>query len=216
MSNPVSATIVATHPETERLLSLTLAVDDAVRAAYTRPGQVIVVHPEPGQNLYLAIASKVGDEHLRVLLGEGARRQIGPEPGRVLSITPPTGRGFPVEMADGNNVLLFAVGSALAPIRPLIEHFRAQRSNYGRIVLYVGAHTDQDFPFAGEFDAWRRDRIDIVKSISKPWVQERFSADRPSLDDTVAYVCGMKAMMQDVERVLVNAGLPADRIGKNW
>jgi NAD(P)H-flavin reductase len=119
-------------------------------------------------------------------------------------------------MAEGKDVLLFAVGSALAPMRPLVNLIRAKRSDYGRVVLYAGARTADDFPYRKEFDAWKRDRIDIVCSVSKPWVQDMFKADPVPVDDAVAYVCGMKEMMDAVTATLVDAGMPAAKIGRNW
>lgn len=216
MADSIQATIETVTEETPSLLRIRVKCDDDVRAKYATPGQVVVVRPTPEDQVYLAIASSPGDDHLEVLLGPGAAGKIGPEPGKTITMDPPMGRGFDVAMAKGNDVLLFAVGSAIAPIRPLVQFLRKDRSAYGRITLYVGAHTDQDFAFRGEFEDWRRDRIDVVQSVSKPWVQDKFRADPPPVDNAVAYICGMKAMMEGVTEALVAAGMPAERIGKNW
>lgn len=216
MADSIQATIEHVARETPSLLRIRLNCEDDVRAKYATPGQVIVVRPTPTDQVYLAIASSPGDDHLEILMGPGAAEKIGPEVGKTVTMDPPMGRGFDVSMAKGNDVLMFAVGSAIAPIRPLVQLLRADRSAYGRITLYVGAHTEQDFAFRGEFEQWRRDRIDIVQSISKPWVQDRFRADPPPVDNAVAYLVGMKGMMEAVTEALIEAGMPAERIGKNW
>lgn len=216
MSERTEATIEEVDQETSTLLRVKLHTDDATLSRYTTAGQVIVVRPNETEQLYLAIASSPGDGHLEILMGPGAAAKIDPKIGQTLTIDAPMGRGFDVDMAKGNDVLLFAVGSAIAPMRPLIQLLRADRSAYGRITLYVGAHTEEDFAFRGEFEDWRRDRIDIVQSISKPWVQHRFTDDAPPVDNAVAYVCGMKPMMEAVTEALTTAGMPPERIGKNW
>lgn len=216
MADSIEATITDVKQETPHLLRLRLSVDPTVLAAYSTPGQVIVARPSPDDQLYLALASSPSDDFLEVLLGKGAADKLKPTSGDKLTMDPPMGRGFPLDPAKGKDVLMFAVGSAISPVRALVNHFRADRSAYGRITLYVGAHTEEDFPFADEFEAWRRDRIDIVKSVSKPWVQDKFEADPPPVTDAMAYVCGMKPMMESVQAALIKAGLPEDRIGKNW
>jgi NAD(P)H-flavin reductase len=203
--------------ETPALTGLVLEVDPTVAARYERPGQVVVLRPSARDAVYLAIASSPGEHAaFELLLGAPAMSKIQPADGKAIEIDPPSGKGFPIEMAEGHDVLLFAVGSALAPIRPLVEMIRRRRSAYGKVTLYAGAHTEAHFPYRGEHDAWRRDRIDLVKAISKPYVQDLFRRDPVPVTDAVAYVCGMKDMMDAVSRALVEAGLPSERIGKNW
>jgi NAD(P)H-flavin reductase len=203
--------------ETPKLTGVVLEVSDEIAKQYTRPGQIVVLRPIDTDKVYLAIASSPGEANaLELLLGGAAAEKVRPVEGMKLAFDPPSGKGFPVEMAAGKDVLLFAVGSALAPIRPLVQMIRKNRSDYGRVLLYAGANTEADFPYRNEFDAWKRDRIDLVRAISKPWVQDLFTRDPVAVNDAVAYVCGSKEMMDAVTAVLVGAGLPAARIGRNW
>lgn len=216
-SEKVVGVIRRVWDETPKLKGVVLEVPEAVAAQYTTPGQIVVLRPNEKDQIYIAIASQVGEKAaLELLLGEGAAAKLDLQVGAKIEMNPPTGRGFPVDKALGKDVLLFAVGSALAPIRPLVQLIRKNRSDYGRVTLYIGAHTEEDFPYRAEYDGWKRDRIDVVKAVSKPWVQELFQKDAPSVDQSVAYVCGMKAMMEQVTEVLVAAGVPAENIGRNW
>lgn len=202
--------------ETPRLKGVEMEVSKEIARKYERPGQVVVLRPNGTDQVYMALASSPGDETLELLVGPAAVEKLQPKVGLEIALDPPMGKGFPLEMAEGKDVLLFAVGSALAPIRPVIEALRKNRGDYGRVVLYVGASTEADFPYQKEYDAWKRDRIDIVRAISKPWVQDLFAKDPGDLEDAVAFVCGMKEMVEGVTNVLVKAGVPAERIGKNW
>jgi sulfhydrogenase subunit gamma (sulfur reductase) len=203
--------------ETPQLNGVLLEVSDDVAKQYTRPGQVVVLRPNDKDKVYLAIASAVGEAAaLELLLGENAMEKVQPKEGATVILDPPMGKGFPVEMAAGKDVLLFAVGSAIAPIRPLIEMIRSDRSAYGRVVFYAGARTEDAFPYRKEYDAWKRDRIDVVRAISKPWVQDLFAKDPVPVKDAVAFVAGMKDMMESVTKTLVDAGMPNVNIGRNW
>ena len=216
MGEPRQAKIVRVWDETPSLKGIVLEVEPEVVTSYTNPGQVVVVHAG-GEKVYLAIASSPGEEAaLELLLGPAACKKIEPQEGQSLQIEPPFGNGFPLELALGKDVLLFCVGSALAPVRPVVEHLRRARSDYGCITLYVGAHTESDFPYQQMFDDWKRDRIDIVRSISKPWVQDQFRRDPVDVRNAVAFVVGMKEMVADVKSALVEQGLSEELIKSNW
>lgn len=204
------------RPETPRLTRVVLDVPPALREAYTRAGQVIVA-PHADGPTYLALASAPGEsEGFMLLLGEAAQARLGWEEGQSAQITAPTGRGFPLDAAKGRDVHFFAVGSALAPIRAAIVTMLRTPDAYGAMSLYVGAHTEADFPFADDLAAWQAAGIDVQKSISKPWVQTRFTERGIDASAAAAFVCGMRPMMDAVSEALVAAGMPADRIGRNW
>ncbi len=202
--------------ETPRHTRVTLAVEPELARAYHAPGQVLRFRRTDDEPVYLALCSRPGDPSWEVLLGEDAVAALGWQPGQRLELEPPVGRGFTLEPADGRDVLLFAIGSGLAPLRPLIQELREDRSRFGWVRLYVGARDVAGFPFEREFAEWAFDRIDIHRSVSRPWVHHRFAADPPDVSDAVAYVCGTDEMMTDVTNALVQAGMAPDRIQRNW
>ena len=203
-------------PETDTLTGVFLDAPDAVRSDHTVPGQVLAVEDGAGKKVYLAIASVPGDPQLELLVAAPSVGRIELGEGQTLRTEGPFGPGFPLEPARGKDVLLFAVGSALAPIKPLVELIRRERSEYGRVTLYVGAVRDGAFAYRGQYDAWLRDRIDVVKVRDPEWVQHVFAADPLPVDDAVAYVCGMDAMMDGVTETLGRHGLSAEHVHRNW
>lgn len=210
----------AVSQETPNLKSVVLEVSAEVAARYERPGQVVAFQPEDGPDakpLYIALASRPGEARaFEVLLGPPAAARLDSREGAVWRFTGPFGAGYPLDKARGKDVLVFAVGSALAPLRPLIWSMLADRAAYGAITLYMGAHTDADFPYATDMKAWEEAGVTVRRSISKPWVQDVFRGDPPALDNTFAFVCGMNEMMEGVTLALTEAGLPAEQVGKNW
>lgn len=217
-STVYSVSVRRVWDETERLKGWSLKVPSELAEAYTKPGQVVVVHDQDGDRLYLAIASPVGGPNFDFLLGENAAKRLPLEEEAEVKIEAPIGRGYEVEMAKGKDVLIFAVGSGLAPLRPLIEMIAQDRSSYGRVVVYLGAHTAKDFPYAMDFGDWYESDIEINRTVSKPWVQDCYLNEKQPmpLENAVAYVSGMKVMMDEVRAMLVKQGLPQERISTNW
>jgi NAD(P)H-flavin reductase len=201
--------------ETPKLTGVELEVPAEVVGAYERPGQYVVLYGPDGKKVFIVIASPPGDR-FELLLGAAAREKLAPAEGNKLEIEAPAGKGFPMDVAKGNDVVLFATGSAIAAIRPVIEVIRRTRGEYGRVTLYFGAHTAEEFAYGAHFDGWGKDRIDIVRATSKPWVQDLFVRDPVPLDKAVAFVCGQKEMMEATTEALVKAGLAAERIRRNW
>lgn len=206
--------------ETPGLVGVVLEVSEDVARTYERPGQFLVARPGGDERVHLVIASRPGEASaFEVLLGASARAKLaigeGSE-GRVIEIEAPQGAGYPIDLARGRDVFLLAMGSGLASLRPVIELMRLERESYGRVTAYIGAHTVHDFPYAGHYELWARDRIDIIRVVSKPWVQDRLDGDRVSVENAVAFICGSKAMMESTTRVLVGKGLPLERIRRNW
>jgi sulfhydrogenase subunit gamma (sulfur reductase) len=212
-----SAIVRRVWKETPALTGVLLEVPADVTASYAKPGQYVVLHTKDGKKVFIVIASPPGEPAtIELLLGQAALEKLMPVEGQELMIEGAAGNGFPIDVAKGNDVVLFATGSAIAAIRPVIEIIRKNRADYGRVTLYIGAHSLEDFAYGSQFDAWTRDRIDIVRAVSKPWVQDLFDREPVPLDTAVAFVCGQKDMMEACTAVLVKAGLAADRIRRNW
>lgn len=202
--------------ETPNHVSVRIQVSPQYAVTYTAPGQVLQF-PRPGEEpVYLALCSDPGETPIELLLGADAMDALGWTEGQTVQLEPPIGKGFPVETAHGRDVLLFGVGSGLAPLRPVIRLLCRHRADYGWIRLYAGARAHDGFPFASEYREWAHDRVDIHRAISKPYVQELFTSDPPDLSDSVAFVCGMDEMIADVTRVLTQAGMDPSAIHRNW
>lgn len=212
--------VVEVWRETPVLTGVRLDAPDPVRARHVRPGQVIAARRAEAPDakpVYLALASVPGARYLELLAGPAAVEQLGlVAAGAALEVEGPMGKGFPLDEAVGQDVLLFAVGSALAPIRPVVELIRSARGEYGRVSLYVGAMAEDAFAYRGDYDAWKRDRVDVVQVVHPQFVQNVFADDPLDVDEAVAFVCGMPEMMDGVTEVLARFGLPSERVHRNW
>ena len=82
------------------------------------------------------------------------------KPGDPIGVRGPYGVGWPVDEAAGADVVIIAGGLGLAPLRPAIYRFFAERPRFGRLVLLVGMRQPDDILFQRELERWRR-RLDI-------------------------------------------------------
>ncbi|XP_020251783.1 fruit protein pKIWI502-like [Asparagus officinalis] len=137
------------------------------------------------------------------------------------------GRGFEMERVRGlETVLIFATGSAISPIRSLIESgFNASKRSDVR--LYYGARNLQRMAYQDRFKAWEATGVKVVPVLSRPdalwrgergYVQAAFSKAKHIIDplSTGAVLCGHRQMTEDVTSWLVADGVPVDKILKNY
>jgi len=217
--------------ETPALRSIRVSLG-ALAPSHTAPGQVVKVRAPSGE-AYFALASapaRNGRADLLVKRGGRIADEIAAASvaGSSLSLSAPFGKGFPVSEADGMDVLLFAAGAGIAPIRALVQHLVSRREHYGRVTLFYGQRRGGDFAYRSEHIDWERHGIRVVLCPSGPedaWqgvrgrVQEvartlAFGGAPPA--DCVAFVCGMSAMVNEVKATLREAGVAPERVHLNF
>ena len=217
--------------ETPQFRAVRLRLAPALAAAHVLPGQVVKLRTAAGEG-YFALASGPEAEPIADLLvkrgGKVADLAAAATAGSSLETSAPFGKGFPVREGVGRHVLLFAAGSGIAPIRALVQHVLARRQDFEQVTLFYGQQRGGDFAYAGEHVAWERGGVRVVLCPSREgdaWngvrgrVQEvarslAFGGSPPG--ESVAFVCGMHAMVSDVRATLARAGVPPERIHVNF
>jgi len=226
------AAVIEAWNETASLRGIRLALPPGVAHLHDRPGQVVKLRTSSGEGFFaLATAPDPGGT-AELLVKRGGR--VADEaiatatPGAPLELTAPFGKGFPVEEAEGRDVLLFAAGSAIGPIRALVQHLAAHRNRFGRVTLFYGQRRGGEFAYRDEHLDWERRGVRVVLCPSGeddawPGVRGRVQQVARSLafggsppEETVAFVAGMTAMIDDVRRTLAGAGVPPERVHANF
>ncbi len=219
--------VVAASDATPLLRSLKVRHDAAPTPQYTVAGQYLKVQAPAGQAGMFALAQAPGRE-LELLVKRGspvADSLIALGEGDVVLLSGAQGKGFPVAEAVGRDVWLFAVGSGIAPIRALVQALVDDRARHGKVTLYEGQREPEHFGFAAERAAWRAAGVTVVEVLSRPhhnWsgrtghVQNALLEDRPEGAGAVAYLCGMKAMVEGVRETAATLGLPRERTFLNY
>ena len=142
--------------------------------------------------------------------------------GAQVGVRGPFGSAWPVEDAEGSDVVIVAGGIGLAPLRPAIEHVLANRAKYGRFVILYGARNPADVLYMKQLQAWRG-RLDTyvdvtVDSAGRDWsgnvgVVTRLIG-RANFDPhhTKVFVCGPEIMMRFTIKELNALGVAKDDI----
>ena len=218
--------------DTAAFRGVRLALPPALARAHERPGQVVKIRTGAGE-AFFALASApdpAGAAELLVKRGGKVADALvaAATPGATVELTRPFGAGFSLGEAEGRDVLLFAAGSAIAPIRALVQHLMAHRNRFGRVTLFYGQRHGAEFAYRAEHLDWERRGIRVVlcpSAADDAWqglrgrvqqVARSLSFGGASPGEAIAFVSGMTAMVDDVRRTLAAAGVPPERVRANF
>jgi NAD(P)H-flavin reductase len=144
------------------------------------------------------------------------------DPGTVMGIRGPFGRGYPVEKFYDKEVLILGGGCGFAPIRSLLYNLKAISDKIRKVTLCYGSKTPEDCiykPYIKELRA--TPKFEVLRSVDQShgdWT-ERVGVVTILLDDvnidishSVAVVCGPPVMMKYGTFKLLEMGYPEEDI----
>ncbi|MCD6381172.1 MAG: FAD/NAD(P)-binding protein [Candidatus Odinarchaeota archaeon] len=189
-----------------------------------KPGQFVEVTVFGyGEAPFSISSSPIEDEYFEVTvrkMGSVTSALFRMDRGDVIGVRGPFGRGFPVEEAKGENVLLIGGGIGLAPLKPVIEYIIANRNDYGDVILLYGAKTPSDIVFKEEIEKWKN-YIDVHLTVDhkdETWtgrvgvVTVLFDEIEVDPRTTYSMQCGPPMMMHFVTKKLDEMGFPPNKI----
>jgi NAD(P)H-flavin reductase len=157
-------------------------------------------------------------------------RDVGPvsgaltrlQPGQSVGLRGPFGIGWPVAEAAGRDVIIFAGGLGLAPLRPAIYRVLGERKRFGKVALLYGTRTPGDILFQRELESWRR-TLDATVEITVDRGTPEWHGHVGVVTNLVKYaefdpktalamVCGPEVMMRFGAAALRAAGMPDTNI----
>jgi NAD(P)H-flavin reductase len=209
--------------ETHDVVTLRLGTDDPDLLA-GRPGQFVMVGL-PAVAVPPISVSRFHPDGLELTIraaGPATAALVNLERGDKVALRGPMGRGWPVELTEGRDVMVITGGIGLAPLRPLLDHMLARRDRIARIHLAYGARTPDDRLYVDELDRLAASGvIDVAQTVDRAgpeWlgrvgvVTQVIDRVLCSCDRTVAFVCGPERMMRATVDVLHERGIPDERI----
>ena len=187
-----------------------------------QPGQFTMVYVFGIGEVPLSISGDPAEPgvltHTVRAVGPVTRAICAVKKGDTLGVRGPYGEGWAVEAALGRDVVIMAGGLGLAPLRPLVRAVVARRSEFGRVVLLIGARTPASLLFSRELARWRaRFDLDVratVDSADPAWrgdvgvITTLLPRARFNPAATTAFVCGPEVMMRFAAADLVHSGVP--------
>ena len=194
------------------------------------PGQFVQIHTAPEAISYFAIASPPDEgRSLEFLVkkGKGAAGALfGLGVGDEVEMTAPQGKGFPIDQYKGHNLLLIGVGTGIAPLRSVLRSALSRREEFGELIFVYGVLTPDHFCYSEEMEDWSRSRVQVHRTVTYPegtgWIgQQGFVQDvlkglRPGPENSVAMLVGMKEMVEENTRLLLELGFPKEKILLNY
>jgi len=80
--------------------------------------------------------------------------------GDEVGIRGPFGKGFPVHILEGSDLLFVAGGLGIVPLHSLINYAIDNRRDFGKVNILLGCGKPEDLLFSDELDEWTR-RLDV-------------------------------------------------------
>jgi len=160
--------------------------------------------------------------------------------GATFDVSQVMGGGFPMaENLEGfkydfptQNILLFATGSGIAPIRSAIESDQLGIGGGRTCTLYYGVRTPDDMPYVSKFPEWEAKGVQVVPVVSQPdipcesgavwggrtgYVQNALEEDGvPIPRNSGALLCGVNGMCDAVKSMMAEAGVFEGRVLTNF
>lgn len=156
----------------------------------------------------------------RVREGRLSPRLFALQPGETIACRGPFG-SFTMRQ-PGGDILMVASGTGVAPFRSMIQAY-LNRDSERRWVLLMGVRFEESILYRTEFEemAKTHPRFRFLPTLTRPdpeWrgltgrVQAHLATLLSDLREPHVYVCGMKAMVNDVRALLLSLGLDRSRI----
>ncbi len=213
------------HRETHDTFTLDLEPEDGNVPAFA-PGQFNMLYLFGVGEVPISIS---GDPTTpRVLMhttrevGSVTRVMHNLKRGDTLGVRGPFGTAWPVDQAEGSDIVIVCGGIGLAPLRPALYKILAQRDKFGKVVLLYGTRSPNDILFKRELQRWRAHfDLDIYVTVDRAIANWRGNVGvvttlipKAPFDplSTIAMVCGPEVMMRFTVSELRKRGVKSDRI----
>ena len=223
---PTMAQVTSINKMTELEKLFTLQLPEGVSLGH-RPGQFVEVSVLGVGEAPISISSSPSRSNGNLELcvrrvGDLTNALHNLQPGAMLGLRGPFGRGFPYEKFRGKDVLFAAGGLGLAPLRSLINQVIDERATFGRVIILYGARSPEELLFTDELKEWEdRDDLEFHVTVDRgndDWqgnvgvITTLFKKISIYPRNTVAATCGPPVMYRFVLMELLAKGISEGNI----
>lgn len=203
-------------------------------------GQTVMLHVAPGVNRSMSIASPPADNtgfwvaHDVSPMGPYSKWTLDAKVGDTMTCMAPLGM-FVLDRESPRKKVFVATGTGIAPFRAMLleqlssnNELNAECTNKNpSFTLYWGLRKEEDIFWKQEFDALAANHPNFrfVLTLSQPsdsWkgkvgrVTDHVFFDESSIPESDFYLCGSKAMVNEMEEKLLIAGVPKAQVKKEF
>jgi sulfhydrogenase subunit gamma (sulfur reductase) len=225
---PHAAQIIERVQETPDIFTLRLRfTDPGVHAAYQfAPGQFNMLYLYGVGEVPISIVSDPYDEqlydHTLRAVGQVTQGLAQLPSGGYLGVRGPYGRGWPLELARGRDVVLVTGGLGCAPLVSVINYIVRRRSEYRRLMIMQGVKHSADMFWADRYAQWSQlPNTQVLLAASQGgqgWpfatgqVTDLLASAQFDPAEAIAMLCGPEGMMHVAIDNLIQRGMPAANI----
>jgi NAD(P)H-flavin reductase len=154
------------------------------------------------------------------------------KPRAKIGIRGPFGNAFAVEEAKGRDILFFAGGLGIVPIRPLIHKVMNERNKFKKIALICGSRNPREILFKEDIDSWQKKGLQLILGVRKGLQLliraaegqdknsqgkvrlsgEELNIPKISFKKASAFICGPPIMIKETMKSLSMTGMQEDNI----
>jgi NAD(P)H-flavin reductase len=216
--------VTARTQETSDTWTLTLEGAQAGLRGFA-PGQFTMLSAFGAGEVPISISGDPGEPgrlvHTVRAVGLATQAICEAPTGSVLGVRGPFGDGWPVDEAQGADVVILAGGIGLAPLRPAILAILAGRERHGRVCLLYGGRSPDQLLYASELESWRQRGLEVLLTVDTAgpeWlghvgvVPRLLGRIEIEPERTVALMCGPEVMMRFAADALARCGLDGGRV----
>ncbi len=161
---PLFHRIQRAYKEARNVYTLEMEPAEGVHPLAFAPGQFNMVYAFGAGEVPISISGDPARPQrlVHTIRSRGAVTQAlcSLKQGDFVGVRGPFGTPWPVEAAEGKDVVLVAGGLGLAPLRPLLHALLRRRGSYRNVALLCGTRKPMDFLFKRLLAQWRK-RLDL-------------------------------------------------------
>ena len=218
--------VTGRRDETPDVVTISLVAADDGPPLEFQPGQFTMMYVPGVGEVPISVSGDPNRpdvlEHTVRIAGAVTRALHRMPVGAAVGIRGPYGRGWPIALGEGHDVVIVGGGIGLAPLRPVVLEVLARREGFGAVSLAYGSRSPSDLLFLDELHGWRS-RFDFEVEVTVDRSGPGWHGDVGVVTNllpripfearyAVAMICGPEIMMKVVARELLAEGIPADRV----
>jgi len=222
---PYTATVRAIRPEAYGISTFSLEYNRSDAPLGFQSGQFNMICLPGFGEVAISICSDPNTPRMMehtIRYAGGVTRAIGRlRVGDTVGMRGPYGTPWPMQLAEGKDLMLVSGGIGLAPLRPVILDVLHRRSSFGRVLLLYGGRTPQDLLYTDEFEKWQDGGIEMHVSVDRAdetWkgqvgvIPMAFYRTRLDHRNTLVFSCGPEIMMRFVIYEAMARRIPKEAI----
>lgn len=225
---PAEAEIVERIQESPSVFTLRLELcDQATRSDYRfAPGQFNMLYLYGVGEVPISIVSDPQDPvhlaHTIRVVGRVTRGLSELRPGDRVGLRGPYGRGWPLQEAQGHDVLIVTGGLGCAPVVAVINYIIMRRPLFGHLTIIQGVKHAEDLLWRDRYAYWSGlPDTEVMLSADHggplwPWhvglVTDVFDHARITAKRTLVMICGPEGMMRASINALMWRGVPEEHV----